>query len=84
MCKGRSHARATFVFFMVFRKKKNVLFCRFQKKPYLCSAFKERGYLQEVERLNVGLSKGASGCSTVGSILGLGPRGRTFESCHPD
>ena len=25
-----------------------------------------------------------SGCSTVGSILGLGPRGRTFESCHPD
>ena len=25
-----------------------------------------------------------SGCSTVGSILGLGPSGRTFESCHPD
>ena len=25
-----------------------------------------------------------TGCSTVGSILGLGPRGRTFESCHPD
>ena len=25
-----------------------------------------------------------SGCSAVGSASGLGPEGRTFESCHPD
>ncbi len=25
-----------------------------------------------------------SGCGAVGSALGLGPRCRTFESCHPD
>ncbi len=25
-----------------------------------------------------------SGCSTVGSALGLGPRGRWFETSHPD
>lgn len=25
-----------------------------------------------------------SGCSSVGRMLGLGPRGRRFESCHPD
>ena len=25
-----------------------------------------------------------TGCSTVGSMLGLGPRGRRFESGHPD
>ena len=26
----------------------------------------------------------ASGCGAVGSARGSGPRGRTFESCHPD
>ena len=26
----------------------------------------------------------SSGCSAVGSASGLGPEGRTFESCHPD
>ena len=25
-----------------------------------------------------------AGCSTVGSVPGLGPGGRRFESCHPD
>jgi hypothetical protein len=25
-----------------------------------------------------------SGCGAVGSVPGLGPGGRTFESCHPD
>ena len=25
-----------------------------------------------------------SGCSSVGRAPGLGPGGRTFESCHPD
>ncbi len=25
-----------------------------------------------------------TGCSTVGSMLGLGPRGRRFKSGHPD
>ena len=27
---------------------------------------------------------GLSGCSSVGRVGGLGPSGRTFESCHPD
>ena len=31
MCKGRSHARATFVFFMVFRKKRTFYFVGFKK-----------------------------------------------------
>ena len=55
-------------------KKKDVLFGQFKLKSYLCTAF-EKGTLKSCLK---------SGCSTVGSILGLGPRGRTFESCHPD
>lgn len=43
-------------------------FCRNKKYFYLCSRFRQQ----------------LTGCSTVGSMLGLGPRGRTFESCHPD
>ena len=26
----------------------------------------------------------SSGCGAVGSASGLGPEGRTFESCYPD
>ena len=60
-------------YFPSLKKKSLVLFCTFTRKSYLCSAFGKR-HAKAVE----------SGCSTVGSILGLGPRGRTFESCHPD
>ena len=30
------------------------------------------------------LKQGISGYSSVGRTLGLGPRGRRFESCYPD
>ena len=41
----------------------------YEKSSYLCTRF----------------PKGkVSGCSAVGSASGLGPEGRTFESCHPD
>ena len=35
-------------------------------------------------RLPIIRSLGVSGCGAVGSASGLGPEGRTFESCHPD
>ena len=30
------------------------------------------------------LQQPSSGCGAVGSASGLGPEGRTFESCYPD
>ena len=51
-----------------FYEKKHKTHLHVKNLLYFCNRFKKKH----------------SGCSTVGSIPGLGPGGRTFESCHPD
>ena len=52
-------------------QKSTVKVCQFQKKSYLCSAFGKR-------------HPKCTGYSAVGSVPGLGPGGRVFESRCPD
>ena len=56
----------------------------FQMTNFFAKNEKKIGCDLHIPKNNCNFALAKSGCSTVGSVPGLGPGGRTFESCHPD